>query len=256
MTFLNYFSRQRETNGVYQVGIGGYTAFAVVNEGVTLSASVPNSYVEDGSVLNDHITNDPETLSIEGVVGDVYQSNSVILSLITPLSSTLGNINSYLPRFTPFQSQVTAGLNNSVSGALGNINNVLSAGTPINSIVGNLDATSKILQQRFIDAMENIYYGKQIIPIDINSRRYQSMVITLLQFNRSNTDTGITFKIEAQRFRTATTNYVAVEKVARADKNPVGGSQGGQTKDAKNMGVQAGEKRPQSFLLKYNPFKK
>ena len=32
----------------------------------------PENYVEDGSVINDHIINDPITLSISGEVADIH----------------------------------------------------------------------------------------------------------------------------------------------------------------------------------------
>lgn len=253
MDFLGYFSRQRFSPSVFQVGIAGYSMYAAVNETVNYKASAPTSVVEDGSFLNDHIINDPETISIEGVVGDVFRRDATIFNRVTPLSNTLGLITSFLPRFTSFQQQVVSTMQNSVSTAIGSINSILQAGNPLNAIVGNLDSTSKTLQEQFIDAIDNIYYGKQIIPIDVAGRRYDSMVITAATFTKSNVDTSISFKIEAQRFRIAQTSFVEVEKVARADKNP-SSALGGQTGDAKQMGTQAGAKRDQSFLSKYNPF--
>lgn len=253
MDFLGYFNRTRFTPPTYQVGIGGFSLYAVVNETVTLKAQSPTSVVEDGSFLNDHIINEPEAISIEGVIGDVFRRDSTIFNRVTPLSNTLGLITSYSPRFTAFQQQIVGKIQNTASTAIASINSILQAGNPLNAIVGNLDAASKTLQEQFKDAIENIYYGKQIIPIDVDGRRYDSMVVTLATFSKNNVDTSIAFKIEAQRFRLAQTTFVEVGKVARADKNP-SSALGGQTNDAKQMGAQAGAKRERSFLSTYNPF--
>lgn len=253
MDFLSFFGRERFSPSIFQVGIAGFSLYAAVNETVNLKADAPTSVVEDGSSLNDHIINAPVTVSIDGIVGDVFRRESSVFNRVTPVSNTLGLITSFFPRFTAFQNQVVDKIQNTVSTAIGSINSILQAGNPLNAIVGNLDTASKTLQEQFIDAVENIYYGKQIIPLDVGGRRYESMVITSVTFTKSNVDTSISFKIEAQKFTLAQTTFIEVEKVARADKNP-SSALGGQTKDAKQIGTQSGVKREQSFLSKYNPF--
>lgn len=249
--FDSFFGRERiATPGLARIGIGGFSLFARVRERTTLVASAPTAYVEDGSPMNDHIIRSPEKLSIEGVVGDVYRGPDTTFLQVTPLTDTLGAIEAYIPRVTSFQRTIMDGLRNTMNAAKSRINDLLSAGNQANSFLGNLDSASKPLGEQFVDAMENIYYGNQLVSIDMPYRRYDSMVLTSVVIERDNTQAAISFSIEAEKFRIAETTFVEVQRV---DKNPSPAT-GGQTKDVKDIGTQTGEKRDTSFLGRYTPF--
>lgn len=251
MSFDSFINRERfKTPGIQRIGIGGFTLFARVRESVSLTAGIPISYVEDGSPLNDHIIREPEKLKIEGVVGDIYRGGDTFTLQNTPLLDTLGAINAYVPRVTSFQAVVMDGLRNTANDATNRLNELLNAGNQALNFLGNQDFSSKPLGEQFVDAMENIYYGNQLISIEMPYRKYDNMALTSVVADRDNTGNAITFIVEAMRFRVAETTYAKVERV---DKNPAP-STGGQTKDVKDMGAQAGEKREQSFLSRYSPF--
>lgn len=251
MLIDSFLNRERiATPGVQRIGIGGFSLFARVRERTTLTAQTPTAYVEDGSPMNDHRIREPERLSIEGVVGDVYRGADTTFLQVTPLTDTLGAIDSYIPRVTSFQRVVMDGLRNTMNAAMSRLNDLLTAGNQANTFLGNLDSASKPLGEQFVDAMENIHYGNQLVSIDMPYRRYDSMALTSVVIERDNTGSAIRFTIEAAKFRIAETTFVEVQRV---DKNPAPAT-GGQTKDAKDIGTQTGVKREQSFLRKYTSF--
>lgn len=237
--FLSGFlGRERFKGPGARIGIGGYSAFARVRERIALKATVPTSYVEDGSPTNDHIIREAEVVSIEGVIGDVYRGPTTNILETLPVVSTLGNIDAYLPRVSSFQETVMSALRNTTNAAMRRINDLLGAGNQVNGILGNLDTSSKPLGEQFVDAMENLYYGGQLCSIDMPYRRYDNMVLTAVNIDRDNGGNAMSFSIEAQRFRIAQTTFASI---TRADKNPAPSS-GGQTKDMKDIGTQSGKK--------------
>lgn len=238
--FLEQFlGRERFATPSKRIGIGGFALFARVREKTALTAQVPTSYVEDGSPTNDHIIREPERISIEGVVGDVYRAPTTNVLEAIPIVNTLGGIDAYLPRVTSFQETVMSALRNTTNAAMRRINDLLSAGNQVNGILGNLDSASKPLGEQFIDAMENIFYSGQLVAIDMPFRRFENMALTSVTIDRGNDGQGaISFSIEAQRVRIATTTFASI---TRADKNPAPAT-GGQTKGVKDIGSQAGKK--------------
>jgi hypothetical protein len=249
----SFFSRERFKTPGQLIGIGGFSLFARVRERTALKSSIPTNYVEDGTPLNDHIIREPEVLTIEGVVGDIYRGPETDFLQVTPLLNTLGVINAYVPQFTTFQAVVMNRLRDTTNAAMNRLNDLLRVGNQANNFLGNLDISSKPLGEQFLDAMENIHYGNQLVSIDMPYRVYESMAITNIVIDRDNTGSAIAFTIEAQRFRIAELNFVAVSSATNPSKNPAP-STGGQTEGVKDIGTQAGTKRERSFLQSYNPF--
>ena len=61
------------TDDRQEIGIGGFTADVRVNESIQMTSDAPDNYVEDGSVINDHVINNPIVLSIDGEVADIHE---------------------------------------------------------------------------------------------------------------------------------------------------------------------------------------
>jgi len=70
----DYINGQYEHEGKdgEEVGIGGFTAFAQISEKFKRSASVPVTYLENGTHVNDPHHSRAKTISIEGNVSDLF----------------------------------------------------------------------------------------------------------------------------------------------------------------------------------------
>src|SRR5690606_21438535 len=106
---------------------------------------------------------------------------------------------------------------------------------------GNQDSAAKSNIEQFIDAMEALHLGKQLISIDMPFRRHDNMVITSLSVDRNNEEEALSFSIAAQQFRFVETIFVQVAR------NPSAGT-GGQTAPEAAKGVQEGEPVERSQL--------
>lgn len=253
MFLESLLNRERLPFPLQQIGIGGFSLFARVNERLSLKADNPTTYVEDGSPLNDHRVKQPEMLTIRGSIGEIYSTPNTFVDRVQSIGNNLGQITQYFPRLTGTQSLAFARVSTSAVSQIGKLENLINAGAQANNLLGNLDNLSKPLGEQFIDAMENIHYGNQLISIQMPYRIYDSMSIKSVVVDRDNTGTALDFTIEAERFRIADLNFVAVEKVATRNggtAQKVGASPaeslGGQAETIKDKGAQEGRDVPEA----------
>ena len=230
----DYLNRPYPTAPTDEIGIGGFTALARVRESYRLTAEVPDTPVEDGSFVNDHIVIRPLTVTIEGSVADVFIRRSALATTTTRVLAEIGNVAS---QFTPSrtQSQITkvAALANSVTDALRRLDAILGAGAQAFDLVGNRDTATKGFRESFIDAIEGYHRSKTVLSIDMPYRRLDNMVITSFVSSTDNVEDTTTFAIEAQQLQYASTIYASVEVPAEGLK--------GQTAAESDKGVQEGE---------------
>lgn len=240
-------NRERIPYPLQQIGIGGFSLFARVNDRLALKADNPTTYVEDGSPLNDHRVKKPEFLTIRGSIGDVYRTPNTLIDRVQSIGSNLGQITQYAPRLTGTQFLAFERVATSAVSQIGKIENLINGGAQANNLLGNLDNLSKSLGEQFLDAMENIHYGNQLVSIQMPYRIYDSMCIKSIIIDRTNTSDGVEFTIEAERFRIADLNFVAVERVSTRNggtAQSVGANPaealGGQAETVKDKGAQEG----------------
>lgn len=255
----NILNRERFTRDVGEVGIGGYTIFARVNERFSLTAQSPTHYVEDGTSLNDHRTRNPELLTLNGVIGDIYSAPNSFVERVTALNDDLGLITSYQPVLSEPQQQLYDQIRANAESRIERLERVLNSGVQANRILGNLDTNTRPLVQQFIEAMEAIHYSSQLISIDMPFRTYKQMSVEDFTYDRDNTSNGISFTLTAKRMRIADLDFVNVERVTtrsgetveRIATNPAAALDG-QGEEVTNKGTQEGrqvsEEQTQSLI--------
>lgn len=237
----DYLNRETQAPAQEEIGIGKFTALVRIRESYKLTASAPATPVEDGSVVNDHIILDPLTISIEGDVSDVHLRAAPILRSIRRTQAEIGNITSqYAPARTQTQLSQISALANDALDAARRIDALLDAGEQIGSLFGNQDAGSKTNRQHFIDYLESLRNGKQLISINMPYRRLDRMVITSLTINYDNEGDFTGFTLEAQQVRLAELQFAQVQKRA--------GGVNGQADAEVNKGKQEPEPVKCSFL--------
>lgn len=194
-----------QIGGKSKVGIGGFTADVRVNETIQLTSDVPDNYVEDGSVINDHIINTPTIISIDGEVSDIHiKPNIVDTSISKPFDKISGIALKLFPSAKTAQMvQKVNRITSAVSSAVDTANSFLDAGQDIfNVFSGN----SSDPQQAFFDFIDKIYYSKQLISIETPFKTYDNMRITSLTITRDNTtNQALKYKISAKEVRFAKT---------------------------------------------------
>ena len=238
---MDYLNRVRQETPKQEIGIGGFTALVRVRERYTLEADAPDTPVEDGSFVNDHIIRKPVRISIEGDVSDVHLRGQPILRDIRQLQAEIGNVTSqYAPARTQAQLSRVSALANDALDAVRRVDALLDAGEQIGSLFGNQDAQAKPLREQFIDHMEALHNGKQLISIDMPYRRLDAMVITSLTFAYDNETEVTTFTLEAKKLQFAALEFAQIRRPARG--------LGGQTSSQVDNGPQEGDRVERSLI--------
>lgn len=261
MAVVDFLNRRIEGDtGAEEVGIGGFRMLARTRQTTNLTSQAPTSYLEDGSSASDHIVLDPLVIQIDGSVADVFIEPAAVTGELRRLQSTVGTFAGYLPGRTQAQLQRINGLATQVLDRARQIDRIVEDGKQVLSFLGDQrPAASVSLRERFVDSMEALHYGKQLISIDMPYRRLESMRITSFSYSVDNQREAITFSIRAQKVRITDTQFVQLEQQATGTTGtnaPVAAGANGQaaeglgkqTQPETDKGVQEGEDRPRSVL--------
>lgn len=235
-------ARNREPK-LEEVGIGGFTLLAIVRQSFSLTSRAPTSYLEDGEYANDHIVNDPLILTIEGEVSDIHIRRNPALELQRRVSAQIGAITKYLPLRTQSQIGKIEALINDAADAARKINAAIEDGRNAWDFFGNKDSQSKGIQEQFIDFIESVFYGKQLINIDMPYRTHKNMSISI-SVDSDNITNSTSFVITAKRLRFAETELAELTDFFPAASIGLGGQEQGE----KDKGAQTGEKQEESLL--------
>lgn len=249
MAVVDFLNRAIEREPDEKVGIGGFTMAARVTNTFTLSSEAPTAYLEDGSEVSDHIVLKPLTLNISGKVGDVYRESSKINEALTRAVSKVGVFTGYLPPQSQYALQKANSLAVGVIDKARQLDEALSDGQQILSIAGD-QTSGRPLQQQFIDAMEALHYGKQLVSVDMTYRRYDRMRLTQVVISTDGASGEMSFQIQAQRVDKTKTSYVRVSSTSTASgaaPAPAPGL-GGQTEGETDKGAQEGAEVEESLL--------
>lgn len=240
---MDFINGRRDPDELEQVGIGGFRLFAQVSQTYKQTSQVPTTYVEDGSPVNDHIILEPLTVTVQGNVSDINIQPRERSEQAARLQAEIGNIAQYAPARTQAQISIVNGIINQAADKVREIDAALDAGEQaLDFFSGNEDEESKSIQEQFIDAMDALHYGKQLITIDGEYRSYKSMVITSFENTKDNQTDSMTFSLTAQQFRRA-----EIRLLELAAPNPSDGLDG-QTDPNKDKGAQEGASPSQSLL--------
>lgn len=230
----DYLDRPQPTTPTEEIGIGGFTALVRVREHYRLAAEIPNTPVEDGSFINDHIIRRPLTITIEGNVADVFIRRSARATVLTRTLAEIGNLTSqFAPARTQTQLSKIASLANDASDALRRLDSVLDAGQQAYGFLGNRDQAAKGVRESFLDAIEKSYNSGVPIAINMPYRRLNDMVITSFVSSTDNIEDTTTFTLEAQQLQYASAVFAELA-------TPAAGV-GGQIDAEVDKGVQEGE---------------
>jgi len=202
------------------VGIGGFKLFARVNEGVNYKATVPVQFLEDGSNAADDILLDPITITISGVVGDQHIELSELPEQIEAAQDTVGKITVLTPERTQSQLNKINSIGTSVANAVDTVDKYIDVGAEAYDMVSGAES-SKPLREKFIDFVESVYFGKQLIDVDVEFRTHSDMAIVSLDLRTDNQTEETAFEVQFQKVPMASAEYTDISDFY---KNPSSGS--------------------------------
>lgn len=200
-----------------KVGIAGFTMTARLSDQLDLKSRIPVTYVEDGTYISEHIINEPLTVQITGVVGDVYIEKSAVESVINRTNAPLGKVLNYLPYQTRAAAQKINGYISQARDIARKLDDIYKTGKEVLDF-GN-KSPSNSLQAQFVSTIKALHDGKQMIVIDTLDQRFEQMRITSVSFIKDATSGAINYRITAQQMRFASAVYAQVSN-GEPKKNP------------------------------------
>lgn len=226
-----------------QIGVGGFTSDVRISESIQFTSDVPDNYVEDGSVVNDHIINNPIVLTIDGEVADIHVKVEFLPEiLIKAIDKAEGILNSlYVVQKTQQMIQKVEKYAEPITKAYDGITTALDQGQQLYNFFSG--QKEKTIQDDFFAFLNSIYYTKQLIDIEMPFQTYKNMRITSLTIIRDNTtQQALKYKLSAKEVRFAETIFVDKNKYFKAPTPSTAGKVG----DKENKGVVEGQQK--SFL--------
>ena len=170
----------------------------------------PENYVEDGSVINDHIINDPITLSISGDVADIHikpKFDDFVLETIRE-KVQFKVINTVLTKQQQQKIQ-------SVVDKISSVVKLVNKGFDIYNRFNNRNkpiSKARTVQDDFFDLLESNYINKRLITIEMPFRNYENMLITSLTITKDNsTNQKLKYSLSAKEIRFAELAYAKAD---------------------------------------------
>lgn len=213
--YINGRNRALQGGSDVEVGIGGFSLFVRVSDSTDYTAQVPTQVLEDGSVATDHIINNPLTMTISGEVSDHHIRLAPPLPITIPSDSAVGQITALLPNRTQAQLNKIQTIGQSVMDAVDRADRLINIGRNAFGAF-NPQVASKPLREQFIDFIEAVYYGKQLISIDAAYRTHENMAITSLSVSRDNQFEVIRFEISVQKVESVELIYTDIQQFYQA----------------------------------------
>ena len=196
---------------VESIGIGGFKLFARVSEAVTYKSTVPAQFLEDGSSVADDIIRDPITISISGTVGDQHIELVELPPLVQAAQDALGKISVLLPTRTQSQLNKIKSVGVGIMDAVDTVDKYIDAGKSAYNLVSGGE-TSKPLREKFLDFIEAVYFGNQLIDIDVAFRTHTSMAITSLEVRTDSKINQTNFELTLSKVETAAAEYTDISE--------------------------------------------
>lgn len=200
---------------VEPIGIGGFNLFAKVNESTNYKAIIPTQVLEDGTTVSDDIINDPVTISITGSVGDSHIELADLPEQIRQAQDVLGEITTMLPVRTQAQMNKVKAIGASVNDAINKADRFIDLGKSAYNLVSG-GSNSKSLREKFIDYIEAVYFGKQLIDVEVAYRTFTNMAIASLTIRTDASAAQTDFELIVQQVETSAAAYTDISSFYKA----------------------------------------
>lgn len=194
------------------LGIGGFNLYAHVSDTTTLTASVPDKVLEDGTVASDDIIREPLRYTISGVVSDIFVDAPPVDVTEEPEDDLIGEIADFYADKTQAELMRMAKIDG--------IYRIVKHEQAKDAFRATEGLQTKPIRQQFLDFIQSVYNGRQLISVEGINGVIDNMAITSLSLNRDNKSQVIRFEIDLKQVRMAVTKVVGIEEFYKAPSKP------------------------------------
>ena len=238
-------------------GISGWVFDIPTGETLTSKTSISKHYTEKGSVISDHAINEPDEITLSGLVGElVFRKPQGNEGALNEFTSRLGAVNAYLGPFTQGATQKAALIASQAAYVANQAKAIAKrAGNVVDFFKGE-EATLTLQQKAYFELMA-LQKTHQLVWVLTPWNLHQKMLISQVnarQDETTNDYTDFSVTLQEMRFTGVETttfdagNYKSAIDVELAKKEELGKVEGDtRTKDgvalewARDAGVPAAQ---------------
>lgn len=207
-TFDNVLRKFR-VGGIGLDGIDGFTFTVAKEHEVTLSSSITDYPIEDGTFAQNVIAINPERVRLSGLVGEVVYGKEMFMNVINTLVPSLVPISTLSPEIcsataqilntlTPYLGEIALVSNQlkTIANRAGTIAQALGLTTdiPVNDNFTMNDisrAASMTIQEKAYYYLEACWKSRKLLTIETPWKYFDNMVIEELKFTQSEQSTTV-----------------------------------------------------------------
>lgn len=209
---------------VEKIGIGGFSLYASISEGVGKTATITQNPVESGSVISDHIIRNPTTITIQGEVGTVFLKRKRLASTVQQLSPPISTILQYAPDRTATQLTKINDVLQTSNDIITEGDRIFTDGTGIYNYFAGASQqqifdpftgefrSAKDPKEEFMEFVGKLHKSSSIFDIRCVDREFKSFAISSLTTTKDS-EGAISFSITAQEIIKVGTNLITLEPV-------------------------------------------
>lgn len=235
LAFISSATKQAVVKPQNFEGIAGFLFDIPKREEINLSADITEHYIENNTVINDHIALKPETLTLEGFVGELKFKSNRSLPILGGVVDKLNLIDGFFPDITTQANQLYTQTENAL-----NVANQAKKNTEnIYGLFNDLDSSSKETKQaKAFYFFYALWQSREVFTVDTPWHVFTNMFIIDLKAMQEENNYLTNFSVTLKKIRFAENIQVKQRQ----------GRNGQQNSKISNNGKTKGKTKPVSFL--------
>lgn len=196
------------------IGLSGFVFDIISNEEVSFDSDVTDHYVEDNTVIQDHVSLKPEIVTVRGFVGELTQLFPNRLLEVVSQVQRLAVLAIYQPTFAPESTQKNTSI---VDKALSVVSAVELAQSAYDIFTNKNTAANK--QQIAFNFFYSMWLSRQFFIVETPYKIFSDMIIQSVRIIQDETTNQMSdFAITFKKIRTVSTEFTIANVVnGRAD---------------------------------------
>lgn len=216
-------------------GIAGFLFDIVLRDGVALESDITDHFIEDNTVINDHIALKPEIITVEGLIGELKLEQQRTIPFLGAATDKLNVFSGFLPEITTQANEVYNEIENSLETAKQVSKNIEN----IYSTFFDLDTSAKeTFQAKAYSFFYSLWQSREVFTVDTPYNTFTNMSILSMEVNQEETTSISSFSLTFKKLRFASVLEVANNQGRRAE----------QLAKIEDKGRIKGEEKDQSLL--------
>ena len=226
-------------------GIGGFLFDVPREDQVNLNIDVTDHFTENNSFINDHIVNQPITITLSGFQGElVFERPSGIAGAAQQIQNRLETVEAYLGERTPGAIQQAQDIVGQAQSAISTINQTLDRAQNVIGLLDGQEGPEETRQQRAYNQLNAFRLARTPVTVQTPWAYFNSMIITSLTFIQTEESQDYSdISVSLKEFRVAETQTVAFDEDLFPPRTQV------QDAPAEDQGLVRGEEGPDASVL-------